>query len=348
MKDINRRQKSGAILIAMLWIVVILTILAVSLGQAARTEIALTQRAAGKLKAKYYAFAGLTYAIEQIRLDSLDPASNQEDTLYYCGILKNSNHSSEDLFHEKPIGDGYFSIGNPTGSGFEDEERRLNINALSVQNSNVFIALLELLSVNTESAEEIVFSMLDWKDSDDVLADSIYGAENDYYLSLSRPYRCKDSSFDSLEELLLVRGMTPEIFTKIAPYLTIFPKQGFLAVNFNTASQEVLCALARGVVGSMTNTNLADADSLVAKILDYRRGEDGVELSADDRSVDVNDLSLNANERAILLTLNQYRTLKSDYFRVNTQGVAGFNKVKVNLEAIIERASASIVALRAD
>ena len=38
------------------------------------------------------------------------------------------------------------------------------------------------------------------------------GAENDYYQSLNEPYQCKNGNFDSIEELLLVRGVTPELF----------------------------------------------------------------------------------------------------------------------------------------
>ena len=56
----------------------------------------------------------------------------------------------------------------------------------------------------------IVDSILDWKDSDNF--HRVNGAEDDYYESLPTPRTCKDAHFDTVEELLLVRGITPLLF----------------------------------------------------------------------------------------------------------------------------------------
>ena len=37
------------------------------------------------------------------------------------------------------------------------------------------------------------------------------GAEDDYYMSLPEPYHCKNAHFDSVDELLLVKGVTPQL-----------------------------------------------------------------------------------------------------------------------------------------
>jgi general secretion pathway protein K len=58
--------------------------------------------------------------------------------------------------------------------------------------------------------DTVVDSILDWIDPDDFRR--INGAENDYYQSLKEPYNCKNGPLDSIEELLLVRGVTPELF----------------------------------------------------------------------------------------------------------------------------------------
>lgn len=114
--------------------------------------------------------------------------------------------------------------------------------------------------------DTIVDSILDWRDPDD--QPRVSGAEADYYLSLPWPYRPQNGSFEFLEELLLVRGMTREIFSGtvgdrdrlaallgtapedrdfrpgeylgIRPFLTV---GGSGQVNINTASLEVLVAL---------------------------------------------------------------------------------------------------------
>jgi general secretion pathway protein K len=61
-----------------------------------------------------------------------------------------------------------------------------------------------------EARDVIVDSILDWRDPDDFYR--VNGAENDYYQSLKEPYQCKNGNFDSIEELLLVKGITPELF----------------------------------------------------------------------------------------------------------------------------------------
>ena len=121
----------------------------------------------------------------------------------------------------------------------------------------VFVALDD---VNQDHhADIIVDSILDWKDADDL--HRLNGAESDYYLSLPNPYRAKDANFDTLEELLLVRGVTPEILygggeTKgIIQYLTLRPDSSF-TINVNVAAAPTT----RGIFsGSLTFTNTTGA-----------------------------------------------------------------------------------------
>jgi general secretion pathway protein K len=58
--------------------------------------------------------------------------------------------------------------------------------------------------------ETVVYSILDWRDPDDL--EHLNGAEADYYASLRRPYPIKNGRFDSVDELLLVKGVTPELY----------------------------------------------------------------------------------------------------------------------------------------
>ena len=56
---------------------------------------------------------------------------------------------------------------------------------------------------------DVADAIVDWLDMDS--SPRPYGAEDDYYTALSPPYHCKNGPLDSLEELLLVRGVTPEL-----------------------------------------------------------------------------------------------------------------------------------------
>ncbi|MCA9214415.1 MAG: general secretion pathway protein GspK [Planctomycetales bacterium] len=57
--------------------------------------------------------------------------------------------------------------------------------------------------------EDIADAILDWLDEDDTMRE--YGAEYDYYASLDPPYAPKNGTLETIEELLLVRGVTPDL-----------------------------------------------------------------------------------------------------------------------------------------
>lgn len=58
--------------------------------------------------------------------------------------------------------------------------------------------------------EEIVNAILDWIDSDEEAR--VGGAESIYYEGLAVPYPCRNAPFESIEELLQIQGVTPELF----------------------------------------------------------------------------------------------------------------------------------------
>jgi general secretion pathway protein K len=150
----------------------------------------------------------------------------------------------------------------------EDEDRKINLNRLVLPNGNapdeqrlaVFRKLLANLDIDPSLADAVV----DWIDNDDIPRAG--GAESAYYLSLPYAYRAKNDLFDTLDELRLVRGMTPERFEKIRPFATIYSSG---KVNINTAPKEVLMALSAG-------QDAADAGEIGAsaadQIIEYRKG----------------------------------------------------------------------------
>jgi type II secretory pathway component PulK len=130
---------------------------------------------------------------------------------------------------------------------------------------DVLVRLLRQTGVDLRAAEAIADAILDWRDPDDL--HRLQGAESDYYRGLSSPYRARNADFEALEELLLVKGMTREIFSGtaagerlaellarrpderdfqageylgVARFLTV---RGSGRVNLNTASSDVLVAM---------------------------------------------------------------------------------------------------------
>lgn len=120
----------------------------------------------------------------------------------------------------------------------EDEGGKINLNTINDENSGLFVDFLISKDVDHKDAEIITDSLLDWVDKDDL--HHINGAETPYYGSLPEPYKAKNAQFDSIEELILVKGVTPLIFDKIRNDITVY---GTDKININFATKEVLVSV---------------------------------------------------------------------------------------------------------
>lgn len=134
-----------------------------------------------------------------------------------------------------------------------DEAGKIAINQLvtgAAFNPQLYDILLRLLTgvhlrLERGRAENLLAAIKDWLDPDDEVTGG--GAESAYYAGLGRPYRAKNAALDCIEELLMVKGMTREIFYGTAETvglvhcLTAF---GDGKININTAPVPVLLALA--------------------------------------------------------------------------------------------------------
>jgi hypothetical protein len=101
--------------------------------------------------------------------------------------------------------------GNPEGYrfGLTDESAKLNLNTLTFADNWSPGGGRQLLMGLPDMTEEIADSILDYIDSDTEARE--YGVESSYYESLAPPYSAKDGPLDSVDELLNVRGVTPQL-----------------------------------------------------------------------------------------------------------------------------------------
>ncbi|MBA61040.1 MAG: hypothetical protein CMJ76_01625 [Planctomycetaceae bacterium] len=93
--------------------------------------------------------------------------------------------------------------------GLEDESSRLNLNALVLADTYASDGGREMLMALPGMTVDIADAIMDWIDEDDETRE--YGAEFDYYQSLGSPYEPNNGPFNTVEELLLVRGVMPEL-----------------------------------------------------------------------------------------------------------------------------------------
>ncbi len=143
----------------------------------------------------------------------------------------------------------------PLGKGFiqysiRDENGKININTAS---RDILSKALEANGMPLGADRDtIVDSILDWIDKDE--RHRVNGAESDYYRGQSPAYSAKNGPLDSLEELLKIRGVTPELFYGSEEYndqepsgsenasglARIFTIQKVAQFNPNTAERAVL------------------------------------------------------------------------------------------------------------
>jgi len=149
------------------------------------------------------------------------------------------------------IGDGLLT------AQVEDERGKLNLNDLAaageLEAKKKKVArvkrLFELVQINPELVDAIV----DWVDQDENPEPG--GAESLYYQTLRPSYRAANTHLQTLLELRLIKGMTPEIIQKLSKLVTVYPSEGESRVNMNTASPLVLQALdsriTQGIAGDI-------------------------------------------------------------------------------------------------
>lgn len=190
----------GIALVMVLWILTLLSVIVGEFCFTMRTQVNITRNFMETTEAHYIAVAGLNTAIEQtIRqivapapVNSADPQDTTADQIQWRVNTQ---------IPPMPYGYGEYTV------WIDNEGGKVNIN---LADKDLLRLMLNGFDIDDAQKDTIVDSILDWRDTDDLKR--LNGAESDYYMSLPVPYECKNGDFDSIEELLLVKGVTPEIF----------------------------------------------------------------------------------------------------------------------------------------
>jgi general secretion pathway protein K len=239
----------------------LLSLFAISVASRAAFALDLTEQLSGRLRASYVARAAAAYAALALELD---------DTT--ADGLREAWSDNPGLFFEHPVGDGGFTLqtegSGPDASvryGLRDEDGRVSLNAAP---RDMLRRLAQIAAgLTDDEADRLAAAIEDWRDEDDTAVPD--GAEGNYYRGLEDGYECKNGPFETVEELALVRGVTPEIYAKLAPHVTAY---GSGKLNVNTAGRPALLALGISTQG---------ADGIAY----YRSGEDSLEGTEDDRQL---------------------------------------------------------------
>lgn len=203
--------ETGIALFMVLWVLTLLSVMVAEYSFTVRTALRFTRNHKEDLQASYIARAGVYTAISGL-IDTRGRAGTPPGS----GVYGFPEGVPFLVGVEMPP---LAAAGGEVILEVNSEGGKININHAGLKALDWLLRPLEL---EEDRRRIILDSILDWRDSDDL--HRMDGAENAYYQSLAEPYAAKNGDFDSPDELLLVRGITPEIFEAIRSSITVYPK----------------------------------------------------------------------------------------------------------------------------
>lgn len=330
MKINCQKSERGIALIIVLLVILAFAMLAGGFAYSMRVEMRLAKNSGSQSEMEWAGRSGVEMAKYVIAMQLQVPNEGNYEALnqkWAGGQGGNTNSILDGISLEKnQLGNAVYSV------KVVDLERKFNIN---LADQTFLQQALILAGVDASSFPTIIDSILDWIDLDENSRNA--GAETDYYQGLNPPYYCKNGMIDDLSELLLIKGITPEIYwggastnhaasafqskpllkssqfgsasgtpTNSVGLVDLFTPFSSGRININTASQSAL-------------EMIPEVDENTARaIIQIRSGPDGMDGTADDvpfrtvgELVNVPGLS-----RQVVAQLSRYCDVRSHNFEV--------------------------------
>jgi general secretion pathway protein K len=230
------------------------------------------------------------------------------------------------------LGSGRFSV------KITDLERKVNINGAD---EATLEQGLRLVGVDAGDFSAIGGSILDWIDADNNI--HIGGTESDYYQTLDPPYYAKNKPIDDLSELLLVRGITPDIYwggmSTNHPPAAFQNRLGVVRPGSATAYPVGLVDLFTPISSGRININTASFmtlqmipsvdENIASEIIRLRAGPDGADGTEDDTPFHNPGELVNAGlSRQVVQQLSRFCDVRSRTFEVEVDAEIGSYKRK--------------------
>lgn len=215
----------GIALLLVLWVLTVLMVIAFAFSFSTKVETHSTLSFKEGMEKRFIAQAGIERGIMEIFYNKRFFNIPEKETWRLDGTPYTGEFS-----------DGYYEV------RIMDENGKVDINvAPDVLLKNLLIQF----GLKNEDSDAIVDAIMDWKDTDDLRR--LNGAESDYYMTLPNPYKAKNANFDSVEELVFVKGITQELLygkegkKGLIEFVTVHSQSP--QVSINSAPREVLLSV---------------------------------------------------------------------------------------------------------
>ncbi|MGE4658811.1 MAG: hypothetical protein AAEI08_07785 [Gammaproteobacteria bacterium] len=233
-------NERGIILLVVVWSLMVLMVIALELGRTARVEGISTDVYQQEAKTYYLAMAGLNRALYQlVRTGQRGRARRDRDRAQ----LDSNGQGLEECPDAWRLGDGQWKSESFGEGGYQvrvsDESGKININQVD---EIILRQTFTNLDFDPDVGDALADAILDWRDPDSL--ERLNGVESDYYLAQDIPYPAKDGPFDVIDELLLIRGVSQDLFDDtLREVFTVYgnARAGNMA-NLMTAGPWVLMA----------------------------------------------------------------------------------------------------------
>ncbi len=239
-------SRPAVVLIAVLIVVVLLSLAAYKYNDLMTAEYRATDSSFRAAQARAYAVSGVNYtaALLSTNLDDTAGGNPWDNSGLFQSITvpSSAKNGKPGRFSVLSLVGSDDAITNSQGYRFGlcDEASKINVNSLlllgksgkggssgggsagagsssassggtssgSTPSTATEPGMLVLMQLPNMTAD-VANAILDWIDPNDPQRTS--GAKETYYSALSPPYHCKNGPLDSLEEMLLIKGVTPQL-----------------------------------------------------------------------------------------------------------------------------------------
>jgi general secretion pathway protein K len=228
MSGLPANKQSGMALVLVLWLVVLLSVIAAGHSRNTHIETRLAARQVDTSASRHVAEAIIQLAVLDLLLPDRDEYVDTSGRAWPVQALGRNA-----------------TISIRRASGYID---------LNEADDTLLHALFVAGGADDSLAQQLAHAVMDWRDRDDLL--HMHGAEDDDYRSAGLPWTARDASFERIEELQYVFGMTGNIYRAVLPYITVHSGQS--ALDIEAAPEFLINALTNAALpmsGAATRNN---------------------------------------------------------------------------------------------
>jgi len=371
----SARHNRGIALVMVLGFIIVLAVMATAFATNMQVEFRLARKANNDVKVEWICRSGIElskYILSQQIANADEPytslnqkwAGGPSGTNGFNVFLDNLNLTNSAWAENTVLGQIFpdwtefeKKIGKDARCSIQivDLERKFNINRAAEDSMGRFPLekTFNLMEVNTGLMPYLVDAIKDWRDTDE--RRRLNGAESDTYETKIPPYSAKNGPIDDLRELLLIEGMTPEIYWGSrakqiaanplhAPITSLDSAEDDEEITYPFGMVDIFTPISTGDI----NLNTASAEVMqlvpgfdearVDLILQMRRGLDGVDGTEYDRPFDdVAQIQRAGFTPDAIVNARRFFTVSSATFEVTVQAQVG--NLSRTLVAVLQRVS---------